>query len=457
MNALTTAMGSGTLKGTELDAVLAAAPGISAAIAQYMGVTESALKGMGAQGLITASVVKNAMFSAAEETNTRFAELPTTWAQAWSTLSNTATTALAPLLSALSWVAANIQIIGPLVLWLGAVFTVFQLACNWTKLAAVVTGVYKKAVGFLKVGFAALTGSAKAAAFASEHFNSTLLASPVIWVVLVIAALIALLYAGVAAFNKLTGSAVSATGLIVGAFLWMGALLLNLAIGVINALIQLAWTLFAEPLIGIVEWVLNVFNGGFESFGGAVANLLGQIISWFLSLGKVVTKIIDAIFGTNWTDGLSSLQNEVLGWGKTEGALTLDRDAPEIDHRFNLTNAFDTGYSFGEGLANKAGGLFDPDSNPFEGALDPDGLTVDQVGSVESVGSVGGDVNIADEDLKFMKDVAEMRYVQNFVTLTPTVAMNANISERVDVGGVISEIGRMLDEEFVASAQGVYV
>lgn len=80
-------------------------------------------------------------------------------------------------------------------------------------------------------------------------------------------------------------------------------------------------------------------------------------------------------------------------------------------------------------------------------------------GDLDSVGSVGkidSDVNIADEDLKFLRDVAEMRYVQNFVTLAPTVAMDAQISERVDLDDVVSAIERKLEGEFIAAAEGVY-
>lgn len=65
-------------------------------------------------------------------------------------------------------------------------------------------------------------------------------------------------------------------------------------------------------------------------------------------------------------------------------------------------------------------------------------------------------VNIADEDLKFLRDVAEMRYVQNFVTLTPTVAVEAQISEKVDVDEVVERIESKLEDEFTAAAEGVY-
>lgn len=81
------------------------------------------------------------------------------------------------------------------------------------------------------------------------------------------------------------------------------------------------------------------------------------------------------------------------------------------------------------------------------------------IGNVDHVGSVGSvdeDVNIAEEDLKFLRDVAEMRYVQNFVTLTPTVAVDAKISEKVDVDEVVSRIETKLEDEFSAAAEGVY-
>ena len=93
------------------------------------------------------------------------------------------------------------------------------------------------------------------------------------------------------------------------------------------------------------------------------------------------------------------------------------------------------------------------------GATDWNVDGTNDVGNVDSVGSVGkidSDVNIADEDLKFLRDVAEMRYVQNFVTLTPTVAVEAQISEKVDVDEVVERIESKLEDEFTAAAEGVY-
>ena len=97
-------------------------------------------------------------------------------------------------------------------------------------------------------------------------------------------------------------------------------------------------------------------------------------------------------------------------------------------------------------------------ANSDAGASDwnTDQYDVGNVDSVGSVGSIESDVNIADEDLKFLRDVAEMRYVQNFVTLTPTVAVDAQISEKVDVDEVVTKIEKKLEGEFTAAAEGVY-
>ena len=120
--------------------------------------------------------------------------------------------------------------------------------------------------------------------------------------------------------------------------------------------------------MGLIEFVLNAANGGFNSFGDAVANLVGNIISWFLSLGKVVTTIIDAIFNTNWTAGLSSLQSKVISWGKNENAITLDRNVNLFD-RVAYSDAFSAGYNWGSNLFSSD--LFDIPAATTSAATSP--------------------------------------------------------------------------------------
>ena len=398
---LTQGLASGTLRGEELNSVLEQTPMIAQTIAEYMGVTIGEMRELASEGKVTAEVVKNAMLGAAEETNAQFEQMPMTWAQVWTMFQNVAIQALDPVLDAISWLANNIDLVGPIVLGLGAAFGVFLLAANWTNICTAATTVLTTAQKMLREVMATTWGL------------------PLIIIALVIGAI----YAVTAAVNHFAGTSVSATGIIAGAVLTVAAIIGNTVIGLLNGIIQAVWSIFVTPFLGIIEWVLNVTNGGFDSFGGAVANLIGNIISWFLDLGKVVTKIIDAIFGTNWTAGLTSLQDSVLKWGKNENAITLDRNAPTIDYRFNYGDAWNTGYNCG---AN----LFSGNGNDAVGAA-LSGVPYDelsgQLGDIAgSVGSIEKSVKMSDEDIKSLVDVAERRYVNNvnLTAQTPVITVN---------------------------------
>lgn len=398
---LTQGLASGTLRGEELNSVLEQTPMIAQTIAEYMGVTIGEMRELASEGKVTAEVVKNAMLGAAEETNVQFEQMPMTWAQVWTMFQNVAIQALDPVLDAISWLANNIDLVGPIVLGLGAAFGVFLLAANWTNICTAATTVLTTAQKMLREVMATTWGL------------------PLIIIALVIGAI----YAVTAAVNHFAGTSVSATGIIAGAVLTVAAIIGNTVIGLLNGIIQAVWSIFVTPFLGIIEWVLNVTNGGFDSFGGAVANLIGNIISWFLDLGKVVTKIIDAIFGTNWTAGLTSLQDSVLKWGKNENAITLDRNAPTIDYRFNYGDAWNTGYNWG---AN----LFSGNGNDAVGAA-LSGVPYDelsgQLGDIAgSVGSIEKSVKMSDEDIKSLVDVAERRYVNNvnLTAQTPVITVN---------------------------------
>lgn len=288
------------------------------------------------------------------------------------------------------------------------------------------------------------------------------------WPILLIIAVIFAVIAAIVYFGETVGQVV---GFIVGTLFVLGAVIWNTFIGIINAVIQNLWTHFVEPWINIVEWVLNVFNGGFNSFGDAVKNLLGQIISWFLSLGTIVTKIIDAIFGTNWTEGLNSLKDKVLGWGKNEQAITIDRGAPMINSRIEYGNAWDTGFGMGSsavsklkdgltGRGDKFGGVLGGKEdwngkNSFDSTLLDRGI--DKIGKVNEVGSINDTVEVSGEDLATMRELAEMKNIQNFVQMTPSVnVQTGDIRQESDINTIVARIEQVLTEQIVSSAQGVY-
>lgn len=449
---LTQAMAAGALRGEELNSILENAPGIARAIEQYMGIAEGSIKSYAEKGAVSATVVKNALLSIADETNAKFNGMAMTWGQVWTQMGNIALKVTQPLLTAINWLANNLSVIGPILLGLGTAFLVFRIA-------AVATAAYHAVVNLLSIGFGVLTGNTAAASAAVFTFNSALLASPITWIIMLIAVVIGLLYGVVAIINKVTGSSISATGLICGAIAVAGAFIGNTVIGLLNALIQYIWAIFVAPFLGIVEWILNVCNGGFNSFGDAVANLIGQIIGWFLNLGKVVTTIIDAIFGTNWTAGLESLQSSVTAWGKNENAITLDKNAPTIDYRFEYGDAWAAGNDFGKGIDAKIGGMFNTGGLGDSSGFDLGDIAAYTGETADNTGKTADALAVTEEQLEYLRDIAERDAINRFTTAEVKIDMTGmtnRIDGSADLDGVISQLTEGFTEALVTAAEGVH-
>lgn len=456
---LTQAMAAGALRGEELNSILENAPGIARAIEQYMGIAEGSIKSYAEKGAVSATVVKNALLSIADETNAKFNGMAMTWGQVWTQMGNIALKVTQPLLTAINWLANNLSVIGPILLGLGTAFLVFQVAAHWTQIATVATAAYHAVVNLLSIGFGVLTGNTAAASAAVFTFNSALLASPITWIIMLIAVVIGLLYGVVAIINKVTGSSISATGLICGAIAVAGAFIGNTVIGLLNALIQYIWAIFVAPFLGIVEWILNVCNGGFNSFGDAVANLIGQIIGWFLNLGKVVTTIIDAIFGTNWTAGLESLQSSVTSWGKNENAITLDKNAPTIDYRFEYGDAWAAGNDFGKGIDAKIGGMFNTGGPGDSSGFDLGDIAAYTGETADNTGKTADALAVTEEQLEYLRDIAERDAINRFTTAEVKIDMTGmtnRIDGSADLDGVISQLTEGFTEALVTAAEGVH-
>lgn len=508
---LTQAMAAGALRGEELNSILDGAPGIARAIEKYMGIAEGSIKSVAQEGKVTAEVVKNAMFAMADETNAKFDSMPKTWAQIWVDMKNQALSMFAPILTKINQIGnstkfqkvttglinglaavANVAssaldiliaiasvfvdnwgIIQPLVLGIAAAMLLYNgyliannaiTAISNAQKGLAAVQAYKAAVANTTLAATEKAEAmAKASATAAQYgFNAALLACPLTWILLIIIAVIAAIYMIVAAINKLTGSTISATGIICGVVAVAGAFVLNCAIGVLNAIIQAIWTIFVAPFLGIVEWILNVCNGGFNSFGDAVANLIGQIIGWFLNLGKVVTTIIDAIFGTDWTSGLESLQSAVTSWGKNENAITLDKNAPTIDYRATYSGAWDAGYDFGQGIDDKIGGMFDASGLDSMGAFDLsntlDGIYGNTGDTAANTAATADALDIAEEDLAYLRDIAEREAINRFTTAEIKVEQhNENhISKDADLDGIMDAWANDFAEKLEVSEEGVH-
>ncbi len=502
---LTQALGSGVLRGDELNSIFEQAPNLIQTVADYMDVPIGQIREMASEGEITADIVKNAMFAAADDIDAKFNSMPMTWGQLWTYYSNQALMTFQPVLQRLNEIAndTNMQtaLTGVMNALSGAATVALNvvdvmaaggafIVDNWSLIAPVIIGVgtalgiyngvlilhnaYETISNGLKM-IAAIRAVAHGTATATEAaattgataaqigFNAALYACPLTKIVLVIIAVIAAIYLVVAAINKVQGTTYSATGVICGLVATAGAFIVNTGVGLLNGLIQYAWNIFVLPFINIVEFVLNVANGGFNGFGGMVANLIGNIISWFLSLGMVVTKIIDAIFGTDWTAGLTSLQNNVLAWGKNENAITLDREAPTIDYRISYGDAYDKGYDWGQGVEDKVSNFFGGIGNIGDtGDLGSYGSASDMANNIADIAgdtsSISDSLDVSEEDLKYLRDIAEQEAINRFTTAEIKVDMSGmsnTVHNTNDLDGIVDGLTTRVLEAMDVVKQGV--
>ena len=489
------AIGMGKLQGQDLRILAEDAPLVETAIAKYMKKSTGEIKKLGADGKITSDVLINSVMQYANTIDKQIGGMSYTWGDYWNKIKNGATQAfsgvfgdvskilgsnkfksmidgivgsfytlagaaekvLNDIITTYDFFASNWSIIAPILLTIAGAYLAMQLPI----LAAAAATVWKTVCDWAE------TAAIFAMIVAQDGLNAALAACPITWIIAGIAVLIGLIYLIVAAVNKWGNQTLSATGIIVGAIFVAAAAVWNIAIGLLNGLIQLMWTIFVEPFLGIIEWVLNAANGGFNGFGGAVANLIGQIIGWFLSLGQVVTKIIDAIFGTNWTAGLESLRGAVTAWGKNDKAITLtggNNAAPTIGQRWDPAAAGNAGYKFGQGIDSSVKNWTDKLGNlgkvpnitiPSTAPIPKGPTTVKGTGADGSV-----QVNIADQDLQYLRDLAEKQYINKFSTavLSPklSVSFTGNAGDKDNQQQIYSTIGKMLKEELATAAEGYY-
>ncbi len=458
---VTQAMTNGAMSGQDFAGALQNAPGILQAVADYMGQPVEKVRELAEQGQVSANVMKNAMLAAAAETDAALASTPMTWASVWTEVMNTITKVSQPVLALINGLANNWSFLRPIVMGVAAAFGAYAIALG-------LFNAQKKIAVFLEALQAARTAAAAMAqgtatvatwaqAAAQNGLNAALLACPLTWILLAIIAIVVVIYLVIAAINEVTGSTYSATGMIVGAIFVMAAIIWNAIVGLVNGLIQLLWSAFVEPWIGIIEFILNAALGGFDSFGGFVANLIGQIISWFLSLGKVVTKIIDAIFGTNWTAGLSSLQDKVLAWGKTENSITLSREAPELLQRVEYGAAYDKGYGYGSGIKDKLS--FQPEDFPGMNEDAISQIAANTGSRLANTAAMGDSLGASTEDMSYMRDLAEQEAINRFTTAEIKVEMNNQnqISSGMDIDGIVGQLEMKVYETMTVAAEGSHL
>lgn len=499
---LTQAMAAGALRGEELNSILENAPGIARAIEQYMGIAEGSIKQYAQEGQVTAEVVKNALFSVADETNAKFESMPMTWAQIWTNMQNRALQTLDPVLNKLNKLANSEQFSTVVDGVLNALATITALASgildvfvnigsavvdNWSVIEPIAWGLVAALVAYNAValitqainGAVALSAAVKGAAdmfaagktfaatVAQQGLNAALLACPITWIVVGVIALVAGIIALCNWIAKTTGVAATGFGVITGG---------------INVAIQAVWNamlVVANVAIGI--W--NALGACCSNIGTAFHNVISNVQGWFYGLLSTALTVVEGIcaalnklpFVEFDYSGISAKADEYAAksaeaYGSVEEYQNIGDAFTKGYNTFDTftdgwaSDAFKAGASWGDGVADKVSSFFDFGGGGTGGTdlgsgfdlssiADNTGLTADNTGKTADA------LAVTEEQLEYLRDIAERDAINRFTTAEVKIDMTGmtnRIDGSADLDGVISQLTEGFTEALVTAAEGVH-
>lgn len=502
---LTQAMAAGALRGEELNSILDNAPGIARAIEKYMGIAEGSIKTVAQEGKVTAEVVKNAIFAMADETNAKFDSMPKTWAQIWAGMKNQALSMFAPILTKINQIANSSkfqQVTTALINGLAGVANIASsvldilisiasvIVDNWSWIQPIIMGIVAAMLiynGVMLVGntimavqaavkaiHTAMTTAWSVATFtataAQQGLNAALLACPITWIILLIIAVIAAIYAACAAVAKFTGIANSGFGVICGGIMVVIAFFKNLGLSVAN--------------IALGIW--NALGACASNIGTAFHNVISNVQGWFYNLLStaltVVAGICEALNKLPFVEfDYSGITNKASEYAaKSAEAYGNVEEYKSVADAFNegmstfdtfqdgwAADAFASGAAWGDGVADKVSGMFDFSALDSMGA---DSLDAFNLGNdLDSIYGNTGDIanntaatadalDIAEEDLAYLRDIAEREAINRFTTAEIKVEQhNENhISKDADLDGIMDAWANDFAEKLEVSEEGVH-
>lgn len=511
---LSQALGSGVLRGDELNSIFEQAPNLIQNIADYLDVPIGQIREMAADGELSADVVKAAIFAAADDINGKFDEMPMTWGQIWQSMQNTAVMAFQPVLQRLngmansdafqgfvdgaieamamtanivlnifdlmsqtgSFVADNWSVISPIIYGVAAALAVYGAYLAIVKGIEIASTVTKTIMTIATYAHAAATRTAVNATTAETAaqlgLNTAFLSCPVVWITLLVIALIAVFYAAVAAVNHFAGTSVSATGLICGAFATALAFIGNLFIGAANTIIGTGVTLW--------NLIANFVNAFALVFNNPVAGIEALFLSLFNFIVEVIesaARMLDAVFGSSLADAVAGFQNKVQAKvdavisenGGSEILKTVDMSDYQFN-RFDYGDAWNSGYNFGEKIDDKISNFSLSDifgktdiPNPddyisgFSDAIANSGAGGNLDSIADDTSAIKDSVDITDEDLKYLRDIAEQEAINRFTTAEIKLDMtnDNNVSSDADLDGIVDGMTTKVLEALEAVREGV--
>lgn len=501
----TQAMAAGKLQGDEFRSVMENAPMVANAISQYMGVSKGELKELSSDGVITADIIKNAMFQAADDINGKFDSMPRTFADVWTGIKNTGIQAFGRImtrvnemlnsdigqsvienltgaiylaadaadlfLGGLELIAENTDLIAPIAGGLVAAFVAYNTVLavtNGLELAsATAKGIHAAATNVQAAATAMQSGVTFMATVRQYGFNTALAACPITWIVGGIILLTTAVFAFAGYMARATGVASSGFGIIAGG---------------INVVIQFFWNLLltvANVTLGIGAAVTALGANMLIAFGNSIQG----IKAWFYDLmstavstiAKIAAELNKLPFVEFDYSGLVTAADNYAA--KSAAAADSKQEYASITDAFKsgasnfdtfgdgwVRKAFDSGASWGDGVTDKLSGLLSGfGSKDGIGGSEIDFSQLATAGNpavIKGTGKGGAvKVETEKEDIEWMRKLAERDYVARIAqnTLAPNIRVEFSgpITKEADTDSVMSHVVEELREIIETAPEGV--
>lgn len=494
------AMSMGVLRGQEFRSVQQGMPTMIDYLAKHLGKTKTQIKEMADQGKLTASIVKAAMFGAADDINKKFESIPMTFGAVatkisnvfikefegvsqqlgkivngndFTTVMNTVASgvkigvwALSGLVSGVSGVINTIKelkvVVIPVLGMLTAQFLAVKTAALISSVAtAIASGVMAKhtiitvgatfatslysaatAIGTIATGI--MTGSVGLLSTGFAGLTAAIVACPIMWLVGAIILVVMGINHWVKKTNELQGTTYTTMGVIAGAFLAGTAAILNTMKYLVNNVyhsVALMWNTFATFAESLVEFFFDPVNSVKIMFTGMAKIILDSLYN--------VSSVLDKIFNTDVSGKIKDVRNVINDYADNnikDPTLKIARmnQTKNIFEYSGIEETFKKGMNIGDGISEKISGVM----NTIAGNTSSIAKNTEKTNST---------LDLTKEELKYLRDVAEQEVINRYTTASVKVEMtnNNNINSDADADGLITKFYNGIAEAASTVAEGV--
>lgn len=448
---ITEAMVSGKLQGEDLMSVMEKAPMLAESISKYTRKSPEEL--MAGDG-VSDDVIKNAVFSSAGDINTAFNDIPATFEQVGIKLKNSIIQAIGPILMAVSagagWISSNWSMLEPIF---------------WGLVAAVAA--FTVGLGILKVVTFLLS-------LAQMGLNVALIACPLILIAVIIGVIIGYIARWVQSVGGIQIAWLIVVNALLTAWDWLkiGFLtgvysvmdfvstmllkIMSVSVGIQNVMgdMKVGVLTILQDMVNGAIGLINEFIGALNNLPGVKINAISEVD--FGATARLENEAAKKARNAELEDYRTNVESGIADHAAKIEQMKADARAATAERQKEIDAAQADAAARAKAQEAKKGGS--SASSPANSYSNNQALQNNVATAAANTGAMKNSMDVSEEDLKYMRDVAEQEVINRFTTSEIKVDMtnNNNINSNLDLDGVVSYMEQKVNESLMISAEGAH-